>query len=340
MYVVEEHIKHVAKIIVYYFVATILLNFAAATIYMWTVETALGWKIVWLYTISGQVLQICPVTKIVLIVESVRIALSGIFLALCTSYIFSAILCKPPKIVFPDKLVIRYRTTGSKEGNLALGALIGSKRANTLHNVNCRLSCAYVVKKSETGELLKNSEFNMIETIGSIKNYYRFSFHLDELPVGLLSNYLTKSEESMQKDVVTITLFGKTTDLNREFYISKDYQLSDIIISNQTSPEKNFVKKNYFTKSTRVNWRKFVEVHEDGEEMRRCVINDIEKIIVRKSVQQKDETHNIKKTKVAKKVGRKIEAEQQHISYLEMKLRHLNDENEYLENIFRKNMSE
>ena len=138
----------------------------------------------------------------------------------------------------------------------------------------------------------------------------------------------------MQKDVVTITLFGKTTDLNREFYISKDYQLSDIIISNQTSPEKNFVRKTWITKKTKINWRKFVEVLEDGEAMRSLVINDIEKIIARKPASIKNEVAGIKKIKVANLV--KTRPRRQYISYLEMKVKHLNVENKYLENAFPK----
>lgn len=333
--------SEVIKIVICYFSVFFLINLVVTMIYKYSNVIDLDWKYIWTYTISNQVLKILQPTSSILIIESMRIAINGIVLAICTSYIFATIICKPPKIVFPEKLVIRYRTTGTNEGEIALGVLIGSKRENALNNVVCRLSCSYIVKKSEKGDLLKNREFEIEDTIGSIRNFYRFSFCLKDLPVGLLRNYLTKTEESIQNDVITITLFGKTNDLNREFYVSKNYKLSDIIISNQIKPEENFKRNRWIVSGTKINWHKFVEVIEDGEAIRSRVITDIEKII-EQSCQKKDEKTNrkirafVKKHSVEKNYVPQWQSKSDYVNYLEMKTNNLQKENKYLENMARR----
>lgn len=210
------------------------------------------------------------------IVVAGKSIIEGISLAILASFIFTYILNKDVNIIFPEKIVLRRRTSEGSTGKLTLGILIGNPGKRFLCDVKCSLNCTYL--KSVDVIVQQNGETYLNQTIDSIKNYFRFSFLVEDLPKIFWQHYLEKKDEYIDKDILTVTITGKTIGLGGYFRVSKEYSIRDIVIDDHI-PEKYFKKvvKKYFSSETKtkIDWKKFPRCLEASEDYRQNIINEI-----------------------------------------------------------------
>jgi hypothetical protein len=96
------------------------------------------------------------VTAIMYFIQSMAETVS---IAVVASYIYSFLIGRGPKIIFPNKLVIRYRTcTEDKETPLAMGIMIGNRSGYNVYNVVGTIIFKYV-KQQEP--LITNNEYKI-----------------------------------------------------------------------------------------------------------------------------------------------------------------------------------
>lgn len=204
--------------------------------------------------------------------------IEGIALAILASFIFTYILNRDVKIVFPDKIILRRRTSEGSKGKLTLGVLIGNPGKRFLCDVKCNIHCIYIKQVGEIDQ--RNGETYLSQTVESINNYFRFSFEIQSLPKIFWQHYLEKHEDYVEKDLLVVTITGKTDRLGEYFRISKEYHIKDIIVDNR-NPEKYFKKKvnPHFTlkEKTKIDWAKFTKYIEAGEDERKNIIDEIKK---------------------------------------------------------------
>lgn len=210
------------------------------------------------------------------LILSVRNLIGGIALAILTSYIFANILNREVKIIFPEKIVLRRRTSEGSEGKLTLGILIGNPEKRWLYDVKCSINCIYL---KQNGDIVKrNSEIHLSQSVEFIQNYYRFSFDIRELPKVFWKHYIERKEEYVGNDYLIVTIMGKTNGLGGYFRTIKKYNIQDIIVD-MHEPEMYFKKKvnNIFTseEKTKIDWREFPKYMEAGEDDRQSIINEI-----------------------------------------------------------------
>lgn len=193
--------------------------------------------------------------------------LYAVVVAIFATYTYTCYVNKPPRILWPPKLVIRHRSNGK----LCFGVLIGNKNKYTLNDAICTLTFRY--QKVDGG---MNSEFKLKDTHTSIINYYRFSFEIKDVPAELMEAYICKEPIKMQKDEILVTLSG-VGYANNKFYDKKVYRLTDIIIDeHEPKPWEKVV--NPFTNKIikeKVNWKEIHREEEVGESDRKNIINEI-----------------------------------------------------------------
>lgn len=210
------------------------------------------------------------------LVIALKNLIEGIALAVLASFIFSHILNRKVKIIFPDKIILRRRTSEGSEGKLTLGVLIGNPGKRELLDVKCSLHCTYLKQVGEIEQ--RNSETYLNQTVDSIQNYFRFSFDINNLPKIFWQHYLERKEDYVNKDFLVVAIMGKTDGLGGYFRSIKKYSIQDIIVDNH-EPEKYFKKKvkNIFTSKeiVKIDWKEFPRCIEVGEDERREIINEI-----------------------------------------------------------------
>ena len=213
-------------------------------------------------------------------------------LAVLTSYIFSYILNREPKIIFPEKLIIRHRTSWESRKKLTLGILIGNRSPFDIHNVVCTITCAYIV---QIEPLLINSEITLNDERGLLENFYRFSFDLTKFPRQLLKDMLEKPEY-YEQDTITVSITGNCNYIGNSFKITQKYKLSDITFDEHKPNLIAHTYKNIFTgndlinpftkkKIQKINWNEISKVVEVDEERRSDSVEEIRNII--KSMKKK-----------------------------------------------------
>lgn len=208
--------------------------------------------------------------------------------AILTSYIFAYILNREPRIIFPDKLVIRHRTSWEAKNKLTLGILIGNRNCYDIHNAVCAITCSYIKQENP---LLINSEFTLTDERILLENYYRFSFDLAKFPRQVLKDIIERPTY-FDKETIVVSITGNCNYIGNSFKISKKYKLSDIVYDEHI-PVISHIRKNKFTGNNLVNpftkkvikkidWselKKIIEVHEDK---RSSTVKEIKYIIKKK----------------------------------------------------------
>lgn len=204
--------------------------------------------------------------------------LEAIALAIISSFIFSSILNRGVKIIFPDKLVIRRRTSQGSDGTICIGILVGNPRRDKLFDVECCVNCTYI---KEQGEICSvNSEVTLVQTVKRIRNYYRFSFEIDKFHKKFWQDFLTRDEKQIDEDNICVTISGRSNTLGGIFTIERNYGLLDIGIDlrNPESDFKRVLRNNRTGKTkTRIDWRKFSRFIEASEDERAEVVAEIRK---------------------------------------------------------------
>ncbi len=205
-----------------------------------------------------------------------------------TGYVFAYILNREPRIIFPNKLVIRHRTSWETKDKITLGILIGNKSSYCIHNVVCSITCSYI---KQTEPLLINSEFTLHDERIVLENYYRFSYDLTKFPKQILKDIIEKPTY-FQEQTITVCITGNCNLIGNSFKILKKYKLSDIVFDEHvpviSHPRKNiFIDKelvNPFTKKVlmKIKWDEINKVVEADEDRKNISIKEIQYIIRQK----------------------------------------------------------
>lgn len=199
--------------------------------------------------------------------------------SILTSYIFTYMLNREPKIVLPDKLVIRH--SNNSETMLLLGVMIQNRNRLDIFNVECTITCYYIKGKDP---LLANADFKIKKSQPLIKNYYRFSFPLKDFPTKLLKDLIDKNPVGYNEDAITVLLTGNANFLGNTFGIVKKYHLSDIVFSEQEPKPQAFIL-NPFTQEkvwSYINWKKLENIIPMDEGRRKDTIDEMKAIIAYK----------------------------------------------------------
>lgn len=237
------------------------------------------------FVIGKMQINSCIMSAIIYFMQNI-VEVAGI--AILTSYIFAYILHREPQIIFPDKLVIRHRTSWETNNKLTLGILIGNKNDFDIHNAVCAITCSYIKKENP---LLINSEFTMTDERISLENYYRFSFDLVRFPLQVLKDIIDKPKY-FDKETIVVSITGKGNYIGNSFKISKKYKLSDIVYDEHT-PIISRIRKNVFTGNDLINpftkkvikkidWLELKRIVEVSEAKRNASVNEIKYIIKKK----------------------------------------------------------
>lgn len=208
--------------------------------------------------------------------------------AILTSYMFAYILNKEPQIIFPDKLVIRHRTSWEEKNKITLGILIGNKNNYNINNAVCSITCSYIKQENP---LLINSEFTLIEERILLENFYRFSFDLTKFPRQILKDII-KKPTYYDKETIIVSITGNCNYIGNSFKVSREYKLSDIVYDEHI-PIISHIRKNKFTGNDlrnpftkkvmkRIDWNELKRIVETGEDQRNISVNEIKDIIKKK----------------------------------------------------------
>ncbi|WP_294499541.1 hypothetical protein [uncultured Gemmiger sp.] len=141
-----------------------------------------------------------------------------------SSYVFSYILNREPHIIFPDKLVIRHRSSTDAHDSLTLGVLFGNKERFIIHDATC--SIVFTYKKAAS--LKSNvSDVTLHEERRILEKYYRFSFPLESFPEEVLARLASNSWS--KSDAITVILSGNANCLGNTFWLHKRYGFENIV---------------------------------------------------------------------------------------------------------------
>lgn len=149
-------IKKIGKCILgymlFYFWDMIIVS---ALLFKYRCDVSINFNAFLYYQFIGKNIEIknCTMTGIIYFIHNIA-EISAV--AVLTSYIFAYVLNREPKIIFPDKLVIRHRTSWEAKNKITLGILIGNKNRYNIHNAICSITCSYIKQENP---LLINSEF-------------------------------------------------------------------------------------------------------------------------------------------------------------------------------------
>ena len=206
--------------------------------------------------------------------------LTIISLAVLASYIFLTIQNVPPKVLMPDKLVIRKRTSSHVQGQLSISIAVGNRSYFNTEDVTCTIHCVY----KESAQRI-NAEFSKQTYQPFIKNFHRFSFGLDELPKPLLNNFLNDKNLG---DRINIIISGKSKTIggSSTFSVHRQYKLTDVIIHDNDmigGVQKEAENQGYSTTSKhcyRMIWKK-IQNHPDhcSELAKGKIVQEIENML-------------------------------------------------------------
>ncbi len=235
-----------------------------------------GYFDIYLCLISSTDLPGGSLTPYMQIMLAVNAILKNIALALFGSYVFSYMINKGIHLLFPDKLVLRRRTSEGSKGNLTLGILVGNPKQHLLYDLVCTVHCSYI--KEADAIQIRNSETYINQSVGQLQNYYRFSFDYTALPRTFWQHYLDQDCPYRDDDYLNVIITGKADNYGRYFRVVRQYRTSDIVIDTHSS-EHSFKKvtRSLFSKKqhTRIDWKEFPRAVEAGEEACRQIRNEL-----------------------------------------------------------------
>lgn len=215
--------------------------------------------------------------------------------AVLTSFVAQYIMNREDILIFPEKLVIRHRTSWDGRNKLTLGILLGNKSHFYIQNMTCTITCKYI---KQVESILIVSEFTLSEKRTILDKFYRFSFDLTKFPRQILQDIIKKSE-----DYATGTIsvcFTGTYNLDKTFTQVVSYRLSDIVFDEHI-PNPSSVRKNIFTGNVliapfsrrtikKIDWNEITRVVEVDENSRTDIVKEIKKII--RNIKKQDIYYN------------------------------------------------
>lgn len=273
-------IVKIFKSILIYSVCFLAIDFLFGLIfYFGELKNSMSLQTVLIYSLSG-VLDNQIKKKGFLLLLAVQKFFEMICLTVLTGYVFAYILNREPQIVLPDKLVIRHRTSENVNHLLTIGVLVGNKSRFKIHDVKCTVSCSYIKKKAP---LLTNSEFQIIQEIHAIDNYFRFSFELNKFPRKILRDFIEKDPFCLEYDTINVSISGHSNLLGNTFLISRKYKLTDLIIDEHV-PQVKYSIQNPITKKKMfefMRWDELQKIEEVSEKKRVKTVNEIRELVKR-----------------------------------------------------------
>lgn len=201
-----------------------------------------------------------------------------------TGYIFAYITNWKPKIIFPNKLVIRHRTSGEVAHKLSLGVLIANKSRSNLSNVTCSLIFSYR-KQIEPRQIVSDTVLRDDRLV--LENYYRFSFPLIDFPREILLR-IAEGNYGID-DSITVHIVGSSNSIGNIFQVERKYKLSDIVFD-EHAPNATIYFKNPITgeriklpfanmELKYIDWKEVIRIEEADEEQRERSIYEIKTIV-------------------------------------------------------------
>lgn len=201
-----------------------------------------------------------------------------ICISVLTGSVLAYILNREPKLIWPEKLVIRH---GRDKQKLTLGIMIGNKSKKVIHKVQCTIGFTYITEGTNPK---RDGSRNLYQDIMTIENYHRFSFPLDEIPYKLLKDFLGKPTNVYDKDYINVYISGNLTGLGNPFLLCRQYQLKDIRIDDTEHVFEKDIKMPFGKTRKKVMWDEVKNSVEMGEEDRRKIVDEIKEIVQVKSV--------------------------------------------------------
>lgn len=267
----------ISRATVYYLVFYVAENYLFCKLYCFITKQKFRVRI-WESLLLGDrsILELTSDSLIMILVfqNVINVVATAVF----TSFIFTYILNKEPKILLPDKIVIRKRTSEGSNGLLTFAILIGNKSKYNIYDVKCTLTCFYNKKDHKY-----NAENSFVSIQPIINNYYRYSFPVNNLPIKFLEDYINKDIESYNKDFLNITITGHTNFWGNSFRVSQKYNIVDIVIG-ENSPDLYYDFKSPFSgKVFRrvIRWKELPKFIEASELKRQDIIKEIGLILKR-----------------------------------------------------------
>lgn len=274
---------NIIKSILIYSIFYLLINILFCLIYYFIeFKTNISFGDTFMLLLSGTLMNEIKEEKM-LMVSNLQKFIEMILSTILTGYIFTYILNREPKIILPDRLTIRHRTSENVNHLLTLGVFVGNKSRHKIYEVQCVVSCVYLKYNDDPDKT--NGEFQLVENIHAIANYYRFSFELEKFPKKMLEDFLDKNPRSLEVDTINISVSGHSKILGNSFLVTKKYKLTDLVIDEHTPSltEKHKIN-NPITKKpwSYVKWNEFNKVEEVSESERAKTVDEIRKIIEKK----------------------------------------------------------
>ena len=278
---IKKIVKAIFMYSIFYFIELFIFSLI---LYRFVDNTQLGFKYFLLDMFMGN-RNVLNSSLDVMIIFFIKNIIEVSAMAVLTSYIFAYILNREPKIIFPEKLVIRHRTSWECKNKLTLGILIGNKSKFSIHNAVCTITCVYI---KQTEPLLINSEITLRDERVSLENFYRFSFDLTKFPRQILKDMIEKPEY-FERDTILVCVTGSCNYLGNSFKLSRNYKLSDIVFD-EHKPNIVSIRKNIITgkditipfterKLKKIHWNEILKIVEVDENKRIATVEEIKNII-------------------------------------------------------------
>jgi hypothetical protein len=144
---------------------------------------------------------------------------------IATGVIFYYTLNRPPRILFPDKLIIRQRTSEKNSGKIYLTVKIANKNINKVYDIKCQL--IYFYFKEFNNSVTRNGDTNLIQRVHYIDKTFRFSYPIADFPVKFLQSII---EGGNKNDFISIIVYGRFGRFGDNFLVEKTYKWENIEI--------------------------------------------------------------------------------------------------------------
>ncbi len=155
--------------------------------------------------------------------------LGQVLFVILTGYTVSAIYNHNKKyIVLADKMIIRKRTSPGVENEITISVMAENKSKYSFYHAQCEMTCFYY-KSENAGET--NKDTYCFKVSPDIKNFYRYSFRLEELPMKFWETLIKKDGLNYNELSIEVRLSGKLDNFDNEISIIKTYKMSDIVIA-------------------------------------------------------------------------------------------------------------
>lgn len=215
--------------------------------------------------------------------------LEVIALAFLTSQLVDAMANSNVKILLPEVLVIRRKTSAGKDYNkLFLNVIVGNPKRLDIVNWVCTINVIYqkAKRKTPTEKAKINADTVIHYTIPYIANYNQFIFKVDEMPWPFLEHYLTQGEkgkEYEEVDAVHVIVRGENPTNGKTVSVHDYYHRDRIIISNKLLNDEfeKDVNKDRNTWAP-INWKLFKSPALAPKDYTQNVLDAIKEIIIQK----------------------------------------------------------